>query len=57
MLLQAQLQHAERAFYVYMAVMEAQCDVAVEDSDALGWFKQLLQHQWDLNEKTEVSLC
>ena len=57
MLLQAQLQQAERAFVVYMAVREAQCEATVKEDGARFWCRQLLQHQWDLNEMLEVSQC
>ena len=55
MLLQALQQHAERACVVYMAVIEAQSVMTVNEADVLDWCKQHLEHQWDLREKTEVS--
>ena len=55
MLPQAHLQHAEQGFVVYMAVTE--CEGTVKQADELHWSKQLLQHQWDLNDKREVSPC
>ncbi len=57
MLLQAQLQQAERAFAVYMAVREARSEATVKEDGARSSCKQLFKHQWDLDEMLEVSQC
>ena len=48
MLLQAQLQHGQRLFVVFMAMREAQSEAAVMAAGALFWCQRALQHNRQL---------